>query len=152
MAFGHRFEQRRLRFRRRAIDLIGQHDVGENGSGFPLEDAAVLVVDREPDHIGRQQVRRKLNALKNTVEGACERVSERRFADAGNVFNQQVAAGDESNDGQPDGFGLALDNRLDGVLQPFDLVDGVGAGYLSALDGLEVSHELACILHVGGGL
>jgi hypothetical protein len=30
------------------------------------------------------------------------------------------------------------------------LVDGVRAGYLSALDGFEVSHELACILHVGG--
>jgi hypothetical protein len=110
----------------------------------------VLVVNRKSDHVGRQQVRRKLNALKITIEGACERVRESGFAYSGNVFNQQVPTRDQRNDGEADGFGLAFDNCFDGVLQPFDLIDGIRAGYLSALDGLEVSHELACILHVAG--
>src|SRR5688572_31822265 len=48
------------------------------------------------DHVGRQQVGGKLNALKVTVEGACERVSESGFADSGNVFNQQVPTGNQS--------------------------------------------------------
>ena len=29
----HRFEQRRLRLRRRAVDFVGQHDVGEDRAG-----------------------------------------------------------------------------------------------------------------------
>jgi hypothetical protein len=54
VSFGHRFEQRRLGFRRGAIDLVGEHDVGENRSGFPLENAAVLVVNGKSDDVGRQ--------------------------------------------------------------------------------------------------
>ena len=35
----HRFEQRGLRFRRRAVDFVGQHDVGEQRPGQKAERA-----------------------------------------------------------------------------------------------------------------
>ena len=37
LLFAHRFEQRRLRARRGAVDLIGQHDVGEDRAGLEIE-------------------------------------------------------------------------------------------------------------------
>jgi hypothetical protein len=58
-----------------------------------------------------------------------------------------MSARDEGHDREPDGVGLSFDNSFDSCLQPFNLIDRVGAGYLSALDSLEVSHELTCILH-----
>ena len=40
LAFLHRFEQGGLRLGRRAVDLVGQHDVGEDRPGQELEHAA----------------------------------------------------------------------------------------------------------------
>ena len=53
----------------------------------------------------------------------------------------EVAAGHQRHDCEPNGFGLSLDDRLDSALQSFDLIDCAGAGYLSALDAFEVTHE-----------
>ena len=36
-ALGHRLQQRRLRARRGAVDLVGQHDLGEDRAGAELE-------------------------------------------------------------------------------------------------------------------
>jgi hypothetical protein len=130
--------------RRSAVDFVSQNDIGENWPGFPFKKRAVLVVHRQPNHVGRQQIRGELNTLKSTINRAREGMRKRRFPDARHVFNQQVAAGDQRDDGQPNRFGFAFDDGLDGVLQPLDLLDRVGAGYLSAVDCFEVSHQLAC--------
>ena len=45
-ALGHRFEQRALRARGGAVDLVGQDDVGEDRAGAKLEFALSLVVSR----------------------------------------------------------------------------------------------------------
>ena len=37
LRFIHHLEQRRLRFRRGAVDFIGQHDVRENRSGLEFK-------------------------------------------------------------------------------------------------------------------
>ena len=46
MAFSHRFEQGRLRLRRSAIDLVGQHDVGKDRTWPPFKQSGRLVVNR----------------------------------------------------------------------------------------------------------
>ena len=63
-SFAHRFEQRGLRLRRRAIDLIGEKYVGENRAGDEFEFLLVLVVNRHADDIRRKKIARELDALK----------------------------------------------------------------------------------------
>ena len=46
LPLGHRLEQRRLRLRHRAVDLVDEHDVREHRAGAELEVAGLLVVDR----------------------------------------------------------------------------------------------------------
>ena len=48
------------------------------------------------------------------------------FSDSGNIFNQQMATGKERNYSQPNGFVLAFDHGLDGLLQALDLLHRVG--------------------------
>ncbi len=45
VAFLHHLEHRRLRLRRRPVDLVGEDDVGEDRAGTELERAVGLVVD-----------------------------------------------------------------------------------------------------------
>ena len=47
LALGHRLEQRRLRLRHRAVDLVDEDDVGEDRARPELEVARLLVEDRE---------------------------------------------------------------------------------------------------------
>jgi hypothetical protein len=101
----------------------------------------VLVVDRKADDVGWQQVGSELNPLEVAIESPSERVGQGGFTHAGHVFDQQVTTGNQRDDGQPNGFRLALDHGFDSSLQPFDLFDGIRAGYLSAADGFEVPHE-----------
>ena len=61
LTFLHAFEQRRLHFRGRTIDLVGKNDIGKNWSGHGREVAAALIEDARPDDIARQKIGRKLN-------------------------------------------------------------------------------------------
>ena len=46
LPLGHRLEQRRLRLRRRAVDLVDEEDVREDRARAELEVARLLVEDR----------------------------------------------------------------------------------------------------------
>ena len=59
----HRLEQRGLRLRRGPVDLVGEHDLGNDRPGAELEVAGLLVVDRDAGDIARQQIRGELDAL-----------------------------------------------------------------------------------------
>jgi hypothetical protein len=62
----HRLEQRRLRLRRRAVDLIRQDHMREDRAAHELEDATagrvILLEQLRPGDVGRHQVRRELYA------------------------------------------------------------------------------------------
>ena len=47
LLLGHRLEERRLRLRHRAVDLVDEEDVREDRPGPELEVAVALVEDRE---------------------------------------------------------------------------------------------------------
>ena len=95
----HRLQQRRLRFRRRTVDLVGQHDVGEDRPRLELEERAavrVLLHDVGADDVGRHQVGRELDARELEVQRVGEGVHEARLADARNAFEQHVPAGKQA--------------------------------------------------------
>ena len=70
LALAHRFQQRGLRARRGAVDLVGQQDVGEDGPGHELEAARLLVEDADAGDVAGQQVGRALDAAKVDAEAA----------------------------------------------------------------------------------
>ncbi len=56
----HGFEQRRLRLRRGAVDLVGQHQVGEDRAGLEAQRLGAVVVgfdDHASDDVGGHQSR-----------------------------------------------------------------------------------------------
>ncbi len=57
---------------------------------------AVAVVHRHADHIRWQQVAGELNPAKRQAQRHRDRVRQRRLADAGSVFDQQMAAGQKA--------------------------------------------------------
>ena len=78
MIFLHGLEQRCLRLRRRAVDLVGQDDLREDR---PLHEAQApcalfLVEDFGARDVGRHQVGRELNSLEIEVEDAGERLDQ----------------------------------------------------------------------------
>jgi hypothetical protein len=60
------------------------------------------------------------------MKRAGERVCQRSFANSGHVLNQQVAAGQQGNNAQPNSFSLASDDRLNSGLQALYLFDRIG--------------------------
>ncbi len=89
----HDLEERRLRARRRAVDLVGKDEVGEHRAGMEDESVLVLVEDRDAGHIARQQVGSELDALPRRPERAGEAARNRGLAHAGNVLEQQMPLG-----------------------------------------------------------
>ena len=73
------------------------------GPGPELELAGLLVVDRQPRHVGRQQVGRELDAGKPQLQAARERLRQRRLARARHVLDQHVPLDQQSGQQQLDG-------------------------------------------------
>ncbi len=113
LVFLHAFEECRLRFGSGSVDLVGYDQVGEDRSGAELEVAGVLVVDAHPRDVAGQQVGCELDTADAGVDRASQRLGEHRLADAGHVLDEQVALGEQDDQGCPDHLGLAVDDALD---------------------------------------
>ena len=84
----HALEQPRLRSRRRAVDLVDEHEMREDRAGPELEARVELVEDGGPDDVGGQQVRCALDARVVGVDRAREGAREGGLADAGRVLDR----------------------------------------------------------------
>jgi hypothetical protein len=115
LALFHSFEQRGLRFRCGAIDLIGEHELAHEGAWVELELPRLLIEDRDAGHIAGEQIRRELDALEGTANGPCDGFREDRLADARHVLDENVAAADHGDERQADSFIFADDDVLDVV-------------------------------------
>ena len=113
MPLFHGLEQRALRFGRRAIDLVGEHELREHGSLVELEPAAVAVEDGHAEHVGGQKIARELNAVVAQAESLRERVRERGLADARHVLDEQVAAREQAGQRELELAVLADDDALE---------------------------------------
>ena len=96
----HRFQQRRLGFRRRPIDLIGEDNIGEHRTALKLKDFAPRSIVGE--HIGagdvrRHEIRRKLHPGKSQAQAFAEAAHHQGLAQPGHSFEQTMAAADQRN-------------------------------------------------------
>jgi hypothetical protein len=96
----HRLEERRLRLRSGAIDLIGKEEIRKDRSRFEAECLlATLVLDDDvrADNIGRHEVGRELDASELEVHRLPERSHEHRLAKPRHAFEEHVASSEEGD-------------------------------------------------------
>ena len=131
----HRLEQGGLRLGRRAVDLVGQDDVGEDRPPQELElaDAGRLVL---LDHLGAGDVRghqvgRELDPVVGQVERIGQRVDHQRLGQAGHADQQAVPAGEDRDQQLLEDRVLADDDLGHLALE-------LGERVLEPLDGGEV--------------
>ena len=96
--FLHGFEQGALHLGRRAVDFVGQHEVGEDGPLLHLEHRLVLVVNHGAHQVGGQQVGRELHALEVQVQHLGQRGDGERFGQARHAFEQDVPAREQADE------------------------------------------------------
>ena len=85
----HDFEQRGLRFRRCAVDFVGEDNLAHDCAGTVLHFAR-QTGHREAGDIRRGDIRRKLNTLKRAGKRTRQRAGERRLAHARNILNEHM--------------------------------------------------------------
>src|SRR3972149_7942555 len=85
----------------------------EDPTGMKAECARFAIEDRHAEDVGGQQVARELDALELQAERERQRVGKHGFADAGNVFDQQMAACEQACNRKPDLALLAENYRAD---------------------------------------
>ena len=89
----HRFEQGGLGLGRRAVDLVGQHHVGEDRSLEEDETApaglGVVLEDVGAGDVGRHQVGRELDALERQVQDLDTVLTSRVLARPGTPTSRQ---------------------------------------------------------------
>jgi hypothetical protein len=87
----HHLEQRALHLGRRAVDLVGQQQVGEHRPERRGELAALLVVDARAHEVRRHEVGRELDALELAAQRLRQRLHRQRLGQPGHALDQQVA-------------------------------------------------------------
>ena len=93
----HRLQQRALHLGGGAVDLVGQHDVGEDRPLLGGELAGSGVVDEGAHQVGRQQVRGELDAPEAGTDRLRQGGDRQRLGQAGDAFDQQVGVGDQAD-------------------------------------------------------
>ena len=123
----HRLEQGTLYLGRRTVDLIGQHEIGEDRTLLDRELFGLLAVNQCTDQIGGQQIGGKLNTAEPGVYGLCQCRNGKRFGQSRNTFQQNVAIGQQSDQQRVDQMFLSDDHfthlhvqRIDEYAFPFD--------------------------------
>ncbi len=107
----HRLEQRGLRARLGAVDLVRKEDVREHRTGRerPLPE----LDDGLPRELARTRVRRELDARELDAQRAGERAGEQRLRDPGRALEQDVAARDGRRQQQLDRAAVPHDHLAD---------------------------------------
>ena len=90
LPFLHRLQQCGLRLGRGPVDLVGQDDLGEDGTGAKLELLVLLIEDAHAGHVGRQHVGRELDAPKRAADAERQRARQHGLAHARHILDQQV--------------------------------------------------------------
>ena len=113
LALLHRLEQRRLRLRRGAVDLVGEQEVGEDGAGPEDELGRPLVEDLRARDVARHQVGRELDAREAEGRRLRERARDQRLGEPRVVLQQHVAVAQQREQDQLERPSLAHDGLLD---------------------------------------
>ncbi len=130
LALLHHLEQGALDLGGRAVDLVGEQEVGEDRTERRPELARLLVVDPRADQVGRHEIGRELDPLELAADRLGERLDRHRLGQARDAFDEDVAAGEQGDDQALEQVVLADDDLLHLVQQPLHRGGAVGAGWL----------------------
>jgi hypothetical protein len=97
----HRLEERRLRLRRGAVDLVGEEELAEDGAGDEREGALLAIEHARARDVARHEIGRELQALEARARHPRERPRDERLAEAGRTLDEHVTAR-ERGDEQPE--------------------------------------------------
>ena len=92
----HGLEQGTLYLGGRTVNLVGKHEIGENGTALDIKLLPLLGVYQRPDDVGRQQVGRELNAAETRVHRFGERRYGKRLGKSRYPLQQDVPVGKEA--------------------------------------------------------
>ncbi len=129
VVFLHCLEHGRLRLGRRAVDLIGQDHIGEDGPFDERHRPLVvgLLEDLGARDIGGHQVRRELDPPEPQIEQFRQRFDQQGLRQARRAGQQAVSPRKHGNQQMLDHVLLADDHlrefRPDALSRPFDLFD-----------------------------
>jgi hypothetical protein len=112
----HGLEQRRLHLRRRTVDLVGEHQVGEDRALVRHELRGLGIEDHGPGDVGRQQVGRELQALEPSLEGARQGAHGEGLGETRDALEQNVAPAHQRHHHRLDQFVLPHHHVGDGAL------------------------------------
>ena len=115
LLFLHGLQQARLGLGRGPVDLVGQDDAAHDRAGAELEFAGLLIVDGKAGDVRGHDVRGELDALRGAGDGAGQSRDQARFAHAGHVLDEHVAAADQGRDHQLHHAPFSDDHRFDVV-------------------------------------
>ena len=90
LAFFHALEQRGLRARRHAIDLVHEQQISKHRARVKCERVGTGTQDRGAEDVGGHQVGSGLHALEAKAEQASQRLDHQGFCDAWNTLEQRV--------------------------------------------------------------
>ena len=123
----HCFQQRGLGLRRGAVDLVGEDELGDDGTGPVFEATGLLVEDVDPGHIAGEEIGGELDALEGTADRARDRLGQDRLADAGDVLDEDVTATEQRDKHEEHLVPLTDDDSLDVIAdQARDSLDSAG--------------------------
>ena len=137
LPLGHHLQQRRLHLGRRPVDLVGQHEVGEDRPEFGVELLGARPVDPGPDDVGGHQVRGELQPGEAAADGVRQGLHRQRLGNAGDALEQAVAASQQADHHPLDHPLLADDHPLDLEHRPFERARVRGRGG----NGTGLGHE-----------
>ena len=109
----HGLQQRGLRLRRRAVDLVGEQQVAEDRPARQRELPGLEIVDVRADDIAGHQVGRELDASVGDAQRLREAARGHRLGRARRTFQQDVPAGEQRGQHQVDRVVLPGDRLAD---------------------------------------
>jgi hypothetical protein len=111
----HRLEERSLRLRRCAVDLVGQNDLREDWPGDEAQHAVpVLLVEHlSAGDVSRHEIGRELDPLEREIQDLRDRFDQQRLRETGNASQQAVPAREKGHQDLVDHFVLAHDDFAD---------------------------------------
>ena len=113
LPLGHRLEQGRLHLGRRPVDLVGEHQVGEDRPELGVEALGRRPPDPGADDVAGHQVGGELQPGEAAADDVGQGAHGERLGHPGHALEQEVAAGEQSDQHPFDHEVLADDDALD---------------------------------------
>src|SRR6266508_2628184 len=121
----HRLEERGLRLRRCAVDLVRKEDVREQGPAAQDELPRLALEDVRARDVRGQEVRCELHATEREPEARREGLRDERLREPRHVLDEQVSVAEERPEDPLEHPALPDDDRLDRIEERgSDLRDG----------------------------